>query len=90
MSAKDVFVEAQAALLNSECDPVEASAQALCALCWFVATEVDGATGRSLMGPLGEAVNILGAQDRLTPSLQSELRRCVRTHHDEVRRRART
>lgn len=43
MKAKNqVFVEVQAALLNSDCDPADACAQALCAFYMFAATEQDG------------------------------------------------
>lgn len=41
MADNSVFQEVQAALLNSECDPHEAGAQALCALYSFVATELE-------------------------------------------------
>lgn len=44
-----VFIGVQAALLNSDCDPVEAGIQGLCALYTFVATELVGS-------PLAEAL----------------------------------
>ena len=44
-----VFYEVQAALLNSECDPADACAQALVAFYMFAATEWEGSTLAALL-----------------------------------------
>jgi hypothetical protein len=78
-----VFMEVQAALLNSDCDPNEAGMQGLCALYTFVATELDGS---SLADALAETLTKVRAQRRLPTEHRKELRNRVLSRQDEARR----
>lgn len=79
-----VFVEVQAALLNSECDPFEAGKQALCALYTFVSTELEGS---DLAAVVADALTRSRAQTRLPVEFRKELRNRVLAR--SVARRAR-
>lgn len=80
-----VFQEVQAALLNSDCDPVEAGVQGLCALHSFVATELEGSP---LAVALTEALTKMSEQNRLSVYgyRNKELRKKVLSTLDKSRK----
>lgn len=79
-----VFMEVQAALLNSDCDPLEAGVQGLCALYSFVATELDGS---ELALAVADALKKVRAHRRLPSDLRKDLRERVLRRYGEARQR---
>jgi hypothetical protein len=74
VGANSVFIEVQAALLNSECDPHEASNQGLCALYLFVSTELESSP---LADALARVIAKMGLKNRLPRPERKELVRRI-------------